>query len=172
MLGSLLNCRLDTATKEPSSEEQQLEYLLLMRQSSPVASCQVAMTTALECANTAGGSTFQTVFTTILETTYSISIPSPKAAADICDVLPNATTYPNPLDTSRTYTTGAKICFFDCEKAYWLRQTSGGTCTSSGFTSLGSSSDSQYRSCTEACLTRGTVFSTPPIDSTTPSPTL
>ncbi len=170
----------DSRVDEVDLEEQQWQFLLLTLPVDVQSRCQQAASAALSCASSAGnisvrlaGATVSvpagTFYTTYHETIYSVSVAAPKGASELCQALVASPNYPAP---GQKNSSGARVCYHDCEKELWDRYTRDGRCTASGFSSLtrttgsGSSEttilalsqDSAYAGCTTICLTRGTLL--------------
>lgn len=151
-----VNCD-DNKKDEPDIERVQWLYLYFTNPTDVRGSCLGAIGTAINCADTAGGAAHSTYVGT-LNSIYTLSLALTAVATDVCDVLPDSPNYPVPGDTETTYSAGAKICFFDCEKDFWQRHDDAGHCNSTDFSNLLTQKDDIYDGCLKVCFERGTLL--------------
>ena len=153
----LTGCEYDSRSSSRKENKEYLAavYLLATKPADSVSSCENSQKKALSCASRASSTV---IYISALQTTYSITVRQPQSEKEICSELVNNPRYPNPSNTTVTWSTGAKNCIFDCSARYWDKKESEGKCNQSDYTSiLDPSSDSTYKDCQNKCMTQGTV---------------
>ncbi len=110
-------------------------------------SCLADQTEALACAGAAGATAG---YVAALESTYSLSVPMPQGATEICSVLPQAAEFPFPGEPG-SFSNGARLCVLECEQAYWSDQAGQGACTAGNYGNLDPLIDPDYNACLANC---------------------
>jgi len=153
----------DNKKNQRDLEEQRQLFIMLNAPPNALAACEASVSSALNCADAAGGGgtggvAYQSGYVDALERIYQLSVPAPRGAAEVCSVLAHSPRYPDPTNQDVLYSTGARVCFFSCEQGFWERNEQNGRCTGSGFFLLSPADDEDYKTCLEDCLARGTIF--------------
>ena len=178
-------CAYDSREGDAKIEEMQTWYLFLTRPTDVTASCENAKAAALKCMDLAdqsgAGGFARFLYTAIQEAAYSITVPAPQEAADICSVLLESPDFPDPSNDPgspdyKIYTDATKICLLDCEKEHWQTMKRRDKCTAVNYPAaltddthkLFMSERKSYDTCIRNCFIRGTVLPPYPGLSTDP----
>ena len=159
----LFSCTYDSRKNETDTESLQWMYLLKTNPVEPVPYCENSQNAALSCITSSNPTATTAAYIGTLNAIYKTAIASADAPA-ICNALNASPYFPDPSKEPsawdyKTYTPGAKICFFKCEKVYWDTMANKGLCTSAKFPGYTiSSTNPEYKKCMDDCLVTGTVF--------------
>lgn len=142
----------DSRAGEANLEEERENFLILTYAINTsltdfTTACTTAVTAGLNCATNAGGSALYT--SGYLQSNFGISASS--GTATTC------ATYPN---TGRlaAYSAAARVCWFNCEAAYWNAGAAGGSCTAANFSSYAANAFASISACDATCRNTGTFF--------------
>ena len=144
---SLASC--DSKSNEPDLEEEQVQYLYFMQLFNTAltdfrTACVRATSAGLDCA-TAGGGSYQSYLSQNVAVNTSSSDPT-----TICESYENAALL-------SSFSGGAKVCWFNCERGYWNYGISNGNC-SSDYANFQSGAFTVSGNCLAECLGNSTVF--------------